>query len=92
MLDATFSSVSKPDAVSDEDRARCTEHMQKTKEMLRSVAEMDVRADRAGLLGLLELMRRARVHGFPVGKLTPFFFDCPRVIHYHMLFRFNRTL
>lgn len=70
VVDATFSEVASS-SVSDADAARaaCLEHMSKTREFLYQVAEEDGLQDRAGLLALLELEKRARFYG-----LTPGYF------------------
>lgn len=68
MLDATFSYVAKADSPGEEERRKCVEHVQRTSRVFATVAESDGKKDRAGLLGLLELEKRARQHGISQGK------------------------
>ncbi|KAJ7109453.1 actin cytoskeleton organization protein [Mycena epipterygia] len=66
VLDATFSSIiaSKDGQEPDESaKSECSSHLTKTQELLTRLAVQDGNKDRSALLALLELEKRARLHG-----------------------------
>ncbi|THH20680.1 hypothetical protein EW146_g718 [Bondarzewia mesenterica] len=67
VLDVTFSSVASGEP-SDSAKEECVQHVSKTRELLTKVAEEDGLKDRSALLALLELEKRARIHGLSTGS------------------------
>ncbi|GBE82163.1 hypothetical protein SCP_0405430 [Sparassis crispa] len=63
VLDATFWDVTSELSDTDTTRAACAEEISKTRKFFTQVAEQDGLHDRSGPLALLELERRARMHG-----------------------------
>lgn len=77
MLDATFSYVASPQALaasptpSDSAKEDCSKHISRTRDFFLRISEQDGVSDRSALLGLVELERRARLHGLSTGmKVT----------------------
>ena len=64
MVDATIPDVAPQ---TDEERMSIQENIAKTAALFANIAEEDMRKDRSGLLGLLELEKRARAHGLASG-------------------------
>lgn len=62
VLDAAFADVAGQEA-DEAQKAACVEAVAKARELFSQVAEEDGGKDRAGLLALLELEKRARAHG-----------------------------
>ncbi|TCD64660.1 hypothetical protein EIP91_003821 [Steccherinum ochraceum] len=64
VLDATFWDVTSVPEPTEEAREACKKHITQTQNLLQQVADLDGLKDRSGMLGLLELEKRARQHGF----------------------------
>jgi N-terminal acetyltransferase B complex non-catalytic subunit len=71
VLDATFSDFTQPpgEAVADpiESKKECVERISKTRAFFFGLAQNSDK-DRSGLLALLELEKRARIHGLSTGN------------------------
>lgn len=77
VLDATFSyHTQSPDnessPPSEASKTSRLEHITKTQELFTRIAKEDGKKDRSGLLGLLELEKRARQHGLSQGPIFTF--------------------
>jgi N-terminal acetyltransferase B complex non-catalytic subunit len=73
VLDATFSCIAiSQDGVSPEAnefvRMECSENIVRTRDLFTRLAEEDGKKDRSALLALLELEKRARIHGLSTGR------------------------
>lgn len=71
VLDATFCDVSLPEGTQPNESAKtqCSESISRTRELMERVAEKDANGDRSGVLALLELEKRARMHSLSSGTL-----------------------
>lgn len=67
VLDATFSSLTTPEAESSDDD--CSSRMKEARELFDDIAAKDGLNDRSSPLALLELEKRARTHGLSTGAL-----------------------
>ena len=73
VLDATFSYVASPQALaasptpSDSMKEDCSKHISRTRDFFLRISEQDGVSDRSALLGLVELEKRARLHGLSTG-------------------------
>lgn len=71
MLDATFAPLTsvKGDEQPDESaKTKCSSHATKTEELFTKMALEEGHKDRSALLALLELEKRARIHGVSNGR------------------------
>lgn len=68
VLDGTFAAIRDGSEASESAKTECSEAITKTHQLFSRLAEQDGLKDRSGLLGLLELEKRARSHGLSTGS------------------------